>query len=267
MHSFEKQYLDLVIEVATEGEIREGRNGRTASVFGRSLTFNLDECFPLLQGRKIHYKGVFGELAAMLRQPSCVEDFERWGCNYWKQWADEDGELSLDYGNAWFNFDGVDQIAELKHMLRNDPTSRRMLINSWRPNRLRHLSLPCCHYSYQFYVDADSYLHMVWTQRSADVMVGIPSDAVFAAAWMIAIANEFNMVPGTCKMDFGDTHIYEEHFAGAVDYAQQCMSVDAPGPWWTCNTKTGEDFCLFQPDDIVVGDYKHQPAINFKVKA
>lgn len=268
MLPFELAYVNLVQEILLSGEKRTTRNGTTYSVFGRSLTADLTDGFPLLNGRQIFYKGVFGELAAMLRQPTCVADFERWGCNYWKAWADSDGELSLDYGNAWFNWNGVNQIAELKIALKHNPTSRRMIINSWRPDRLRHLSLPCCHYSYQFYVGKDSTLHMVWTQRSVDVMVGLPSDMVFAAAWLIAIANEFCLTPGTIKMDFGDCHVYEEHCSGAIDYVDAAIytAESAVPVRYKYARGLGADFTHFTPDDLKIYNYNPGPAIKFLLK-
>ena len=65
-----------------------------------------------------------------------MEDFEKFGCNYWKTWADENGKLVLDYGNAWFDFNGVDQIAALRKALKTNPTDRRMIVSAWRPDRL-----------------------------------------------------------------------------------------------------------------------------------
>jgi thymidylate synthase len=266
MQKFESDYVALIATVI-EGELRETRNGRTISIFGESLEFHLDDGFPILQGRQMFYTGVLGELAAMLRKPTCVADFERWGCNYWKNWADATGHLELDYGNAWFNWDGVDQVAELKRMLRDDPTNRRMLINSWRPDRLARLSLPCCHYSYQFYVEDGTYLNMIWTQRSADIMVGVPSDMIFAAAWLIAIAREFGLEPGRVKMDFGDVHIYEEHFGNASEYVKQAMFLTQyEEVQWTYTALPGADFCRFEPDDIVLHNYQHAPKLTFELK-
>ena len=95
MQQFEKDYAQLIQQVLTQGEKRHTRNGETTSIFGEVLKvpMNGDMIFPVLQGRHIYTKGVFGELAAMLRKPKRLSDFERWGCNYWKLWAKEDGTI------------------------------------------------------------------------------------------------------------------------------------------------------------------------------
>lgn len=268
MRPFEQDYAALVKEILVNGERRETRNYRTISLFGASLLIDLsDDGFPLLQGRKIHTRGILGEFAALIRQPTCVADFERWGCNYWKQWADSEGQLVLDYGNAWFDLNGYNQIEELKRCLREDLTNRRMIINSWRPDRLAELSLPCCHYSYQFYVRQGKTLDMVWTQRSADMMIGVPSDMVLAATWLITLANEFGFEPGTIKMDFGDVHIYEDHEAGALDYLRNCAEAKHSGDYvaWHLNSPDGQDFCKFKPDDLDLGNYNPMATIKFNL--
>lgn len=266
MRAFELDYYMLVEEVLANGEHRATRNADTIAVFGTSLTADLTtDGFPILAGRKLFPKGILGELAAMLRRPTCKEDFEKWGCNYWDLWSDEQGKLKLDYGNAWFDFNGFNQIREMKRLIKSDPTNRRIMINSWRPDRLAELSLPCCHYSYQFFIAENRQLNMVWTQRSVDVMIGLPSDLVFAAAWLIAIANEFHLTPGKIKMDFGDTHIYADHIDGARQYQRQAMDLDMGIVDYEFNVNPGKDFCDFEPQDLILNNYTPQPSISFKL--
>lgn len=267
MLNIERDYMNLVDYLLTKGQEKYGRNGRTMHSFGHSLSFDLRSEFPLLQGRKIFYMGVLGELAALLRRPKSVEDFKRWGCNYWGAWADADGKLELDYGNAWFDFNGFDQVAELRRLLRDDPTSRRMIINAWRPDRLGGLSLPCCHYSYQFNY-CDGVLDLIWAQRSADLMIGVPSDMVLAAVLLMIVANEFEMTPGKVKMDFGDVHIYEEHVMGALQYVRRDKELHSiPTPIVRLNVEAGTPFTDFIPDWVEVMLYTTvNPSITFLLK-
>ncbi len=265
MSPYEFNYSNLVSQVLEHGELRQTRNGITKSMFATCIQFTLEGGnFPLLQGRQIFYKGVLGELAAILRKPTTTADFAEFGCNYWKDWGDDAGNINIDYGNSWFNFNGFDQVAELKKLLKEDPTSRRMLISGWRPDAIHSLSLPCCHYSYQFYVRESGHIDMLWTQRSVDVMVGLPSDAVFAAAWLIALAKEFDLKPGIVTMQFGDTHIYQEHFEKAEEYLANTMVIQWPAPIYTY---TGEgDFTKFDPKDLEVLFYQHCGVIRFDLK-
>ena len=152
---FEQDYARLVRDILLTGDLRNTRNAPTIATFGKVLTVYdlMWGQFPILQGRKMYYKGVFGELAAFLKGPKTVKDFEREGCNYWFNWAEEDGSLNVDYGNAWLDFNGVNQLEAVLESLRTDPTGRRHIITGWRPDNLHNLSLPCCHLLYQWYVN------------------------------------------------------------------------------------------------------------------
>ena len=108
----ENVYINLVNKIMREGEMMEGRNGGCRFVTGEQIKFSCDR-MPLLTRRKIFYKGVVGELAAFFQRPEHVKDFEKRGCNYWKDWADKDGNLNIGYGNKWLNFDGVDQVKDV----------------------------------------------------------------------------------------------------------------------------------------------------------
>ena len=268
MQQFEVDYADLIQNIIINGVPKNTRNGLTKSVFGMSIVIDdLDIIFPIIQGRKMFPKGVLGELAAILRKPKCAQDFRDWGCNYWDLWCNTDGSINVDYGNAWFDFEGFDQIAQLKQSLANNPDDRRMIISGWRPNRLQELNLPCCHYSYQFYV-RKGILDMIWTQRSVDMMVGLPSDFIFAAAWLISIANEFNLTPGRIKFDLGDCHIYDEHTKGAYEYVHRVYTRTMKrAPTYEVTAQRGKDFCLFKPTDILLNEYDACPEIKFELKA
>lgn len=267
---FETEYAKAVERIINSGVHKEGRNGGTRSIFGMSLEIDLiSGHLPIIQGRKSYYKGVLGEFAALVRRPHSVADFEAWGCNYWKKWADEDGKLILDYGNAWFDFNGINQIAELKKTLRENPNDRRMIVNAWRPDRLGDLSLPCCHYSYQFNVE-NGRLNMIWTQRSADMMIGVPADMILAAIWVITLANEVGLEPGRIKMDLGDCHVYDEHLDNAIEYVDRVIGGDYKVGWsypgYTLLSPKGMDFCKFAPMDIIVQAYDSLGPLHFELK-
>jgi len=261
MNSYELQYKLIVKELLAEGKQTEGRNGKTLSSFAKTLSFDLEDGFPLLTGRKMFYKGVLGELAAMLRGPKALADFEAFGCNYWRDWAKPDGSINVDYGNTWIDFNGVNQLEEVLNMIKTDPTNRRMLITGWKPNNIKNLDLPCCHLLYQWYV-RDGKLDMMWYQRSADLMIGVPSDAILAAAWNIAMASETNLIPGKVTMVFGDTHIYDEHIEPAYEYLGREI-YRLPKFVYTGNTKVSE----WVPANLELREYIHDQPIKFELKA
>ncbi len=272
MNNFERDYASLVSRVLVVGEKRVGRNGGTRSLFGESFSFDMsgDSSFPLLLGRKIFYKGVLGELAAMLRGPKSLDDFEKFGCNYWELWAKDDRTINVDYGNLWVDWNGVNQLANLIDKLKNNSMDRRMIINSWKPDTLDQLDLPCCHYSYQWYVREGVYLDMIWTQRSCDTMIGLPSDIILAATWNILIANQVGLQPGKIKMDLGDTHIYEEHVESALRYRDNVLNKGITGcllPSYRLTAPLYMDCTKFEPHMLEVKNYAPIETISFELKA
>lgn len=275
MNQYERNYVALVRDVLYKGHMRAGRNGVTRSLFGRSFVVpDLHKSFPLLHGRKMHYAGVLGELAALIRGPKHVNDFKRFGCNYWDKFAAPDGSLVLDYGTQWLDFNGVNQLAMLIEGLQHDPYGRRHIINSWRPDRLADLTLPCCHFLYQFYVTHNNRLDMIWYQRSADMMIGVPSDVILAALLVLLISQEANLLPGEITMVLGDCHIYEEHVKGTQEYLNNTKYIDfGPHPIsYEFNPRSailewnygGKE--LFVPDHLKILDYNPMPHIDFELK-
>lgn len=271
MQQFEIKYVELIQEILQDGQLREGRNGNTRSVFGRTLDIDMSDNnkFPLLTGRRMYPDGVFGEFAALVRGPHHVDDFKAFNCNYWDLWADEQGYLNVDYGNAWKNFGGIDQMAQLKDKLINNPSDRRMIITGWNPVGMEGLSLPCCHLLYQWYVRDGIYLDMIWYQRSCDTMIGLPSDIILAATWNIMLANEVNLSPGNIKMVFGDTHIYEEHFDTAQDYCARVLFGEKKTamPRYEVLPTVGTPVEEFLPGMIKLKDYSPYPPIKFELKS
>lgn len=273
------QYAKLIDKILTNGEKRSTRAGDAYSIFGEVMSIDIYDHFPLLQGRKIFYKPVLGELAAFFRGPKHINDFKKFGCNYWDSWGATkeqvdkhnapsigvdiiEGGINVDYGNAWIDFNGVNQIEELIDKLRNNPTDRRLIVSGWRPDTIPSLSLPCCHMLYQWYVREGKYLDMVWYQRSVDVMVGLPSDIILASAWTIILANECGYKAGNIKLVLGDTHVYANHINGAVDYLR-ALNKTTSMEKAQYSIKTEARYDNFMPDDIEITNYVSMPPIKF----
>ena len=251
------------------GKLSDARNGNTKSVFGKTLEIDMTNSnqFPLITGRKMFYKGIFGEFAAFLKGPTSVKDFEDEGCNYWAKWARPDGELSLDYGNKWTHWEGVNQLAITIETLRGTPHGRRHLINAWDPYTVHNdtLDLPCCHYGYQWYVTASGHLDMIWIQRSVDLMIGLPSDIVLAALFNIMMAKLTGYKPGKIVMQLGDCHVYEEHERNAATYTGRVLFGTKP-KYPTYNVADFHDYWDFANDTISINDYNSRDAIKFELK-
>src|SRR5438874_8087452 len=132
-----RQYHDLLRHVLENGRPRTDRTGvGTISVFGAQARFDLRDGFPLLTTEKLHLKSIIYELLWFLRGETNVRYLNEHGVTIWDEWADEDGGLGPIYGAQWTNWRGLDgavinQIDRLIHEIRNNPTSRRLIVSAW----------------------------------------------------------------------------------------------------------------------------------------
>lgn len=211
-----KQYLDLCEHVLNNGTVKGDRTGTgTISTFGYQMRFNLEEGFPLVTTKKLHLKSIIYELLWFLKGDTNVRYLQENGVRIWNEWADENGELGPVYGHQWRSWTGadgktVDQISELIDQIKENPNSRRLLVNAWNVAEIDNMALPPCHCMFQFYV-ADGKLSCQLYQRSADVFLGVPFNIASYALLTLMIAQVCDLKPGEFIHTFGDVHIYQNH--------------------------------------------------------
>jgi thymidylate synthase len=102
-------------------------------------------------------------------------------------------------------------------------------------------------------------------------MIGIPADAILAALWLIALANETGLIAGEGTMHFADTHIYEEHKEKAVQLAQLYSDASyydgIPVTKWRYTAEPGKKLVDFLPSDVSLINYKaFGPKVDFILK-
>ena len=270
--NFEQEYLRLGMEIINEGEEVTGRNGVTRQLFGRSLVFDMMKEFPIITTRKSFYKSALGEFAAFMNAPfDNIQHMKDFGVNYWDLWSGSTGNLNIDYGNEGerkLNANGDTQMSEIIRLLKDDPHSRRIILNYWNPDHLydtdNPLSLPCCWYSIQFHVRKNRYLDIVWNQRSADWAIGVQADAILASMFSLIIGNQVGLLPGRVVMNFGNAHLYKEHWD---DFKLQALRIPYDSPNWTFRGDKGMDYKEFRPDMFELLDYEHHSAIKYLLKA
>ena len=215
-----KQYLNLLREIRDHGSRKSDRTGTgTLSVFGHQLRCDLGVGFPLLTTKKLHLRSIVHELLWLLNGDTNVGYLNEHGVSIWDEWADSDGELGPIYGaqwRAWPTSDGqhIDQIEQALHLIRTDPTSRRIIVSAWNVAQLGEMALSPCHVLFQFYV-ADGRLSCQLYQRSADVFLGVPFNIASYALLVILMAQQTKLQPGELVWTGGDCHLYLNHLAQA----------------------------------------------------
>ena len=79
----DEQYLNLVNEILEKGVEKDTRAGKTLSLFGKQLKFNLKEGLPMLTTKKIFAKGVIHELLWFLKGDTNIKYLVDNGVHIW----------------------------------------------------------------------------------------------------------------------------------------------------------------------------------------
>ena len=258
-----KQYLDLLNRIMTEGVRKEDRTGTgTISVFGHQMRFNLEEGFPLLTTKKLHLKSIIHELLWFLKGDTNVKYLQENGVRIWNEWADENGDLGHIYGYQWrswpdYNGGHIDQISEVIDQIKNNPNSRRIIVNAWNVADLGNMNLPPCHMFFQCYV-ADGKLSLQMYQRSADTFLGVPFNIASYALLLMMMAQVTGLKPGEFIHTTGDTHLYLNHLE---QVKLQLSREPRPLPKMKINPDVKSLFD-FKYEDFELVDYDPHPHIK-----
>ncbi len=261
-----RQYLDLLQHILDKGSEKTDRTGTgTISVFGYQMRFDLQEGFPLVTTKKLHLKSIIYELLWFLNGDTNVKYLQDKGVRIWNEWADENGSLGPIYGKqwvAWETKDGhsINQIEQAVRQLKNNPDSRRIIVNAWNVADLPDMRLSPCHAMFQFYV-ADGKLSCQLYQRSADVFLGVPFNIASYALLSMMMAQVCGLGLGDFIHTFGDVHIYSNHIE---QVKLQLSRAPRPLPTMSINPAV-KDIFSFQYEDFSLVDYDPHPHIRAEV--
>ena len=198
MNNLDKQYLDLLHAINEYGVVKKDRTGTgTRSIFGYTIRHNMQDGFPLLTTKKMHWKSIVTELLWFLRGDTNIKFLVDNDCHIWNgdaykrftYYTDEEtsierfieliktddefakkwGELGPIYGKQWRSWstypsdyltNPIDQIANLINDLKTNPDSRRLMVSAWNVGELDQMVLPPCHYGFQVYTR-----ELTWEER------------------------------------------------------------------------------------------------------
>lgn len=261
-----RQYLDLLQHILDNGTTKDDRTGTgTISVFGYQMRFDLQEGFPLLTTKKLHLRSIIYELLWFLNGDTNVKYLQENKVRIWNEWADENGELGPIYGKQWVRWETTDgrhinQIQKAVDNIRNNPDSRRIIINAWNVGELDEMALTPCHALFQFYV-AGGRLSCQLYQRSADVFLGVPFNIASYALLTLMMAQVCDLEPGEFIHTFGDVHLYNNHIEQAK---LQLTREPRPLPQMKLNPAVHNIF-EFKFEDFQLTGYDPHPHIKAQV--
>ena len=258
-------------------------------MFNHSLKCDLREGFPLLT-TKVFLRGIIEELLFFIRGDTITSKLSNKSINIWKGNTSAEflkdrnldyaeGVMGPMYGFQWRNFNkkyfvdnlgkpytindggGIDQLANVIHLIKNDPTSRRILMTSFNPEQSDEGVLyPCHSIILQFYVDGE-YLDLFCYNRSQDLFLGTPFNIASSALLLSIISNITNKTPRYLHITMGDIqHIYESHIKCVK---QQLEKIKYKLPILTITQKIELDGIEnINKDIFIVEDYKHNGNIK-----
>ena len=230
------RYLNLLQKILDEGEVKEDRTGTgTRSFFGHQMRFNLNDGFPLLTTKKIFFKGVVHELLWFLNGSTDNNELKDNGVHIWDEWEDESGDLGPIYGYQWRQWldqnsgESIDQIQNVIDQLRNNPSSRRIIVSAWNVADLpdesispqdnvknNKMALAPCHALFQFFVSQGALSCQLY-QRSCDTFLGLGFNIASYSLLTHMLAQQCDLNVGDFIWTGGDVHLYLNHMEQAKE--------------------------------------------------
>jgi len=218
------------------------------------------------------------------------------------------GSIGKGYGHQWLNcgggvekftdkmgntslkiIQGVNQIDDVIDQLKNNPDSRRIIVDSWNPVDLPEMLLPPCHMMFQFSTykmspkeklddfrknhnkpsilksELDKYpdrkLSLQMYIRSQDCYLGNPFNVAEYSLLLHMVAQVVHMVPDELIYTIGDAHLYNN----SIEATKTIIQRDSyPLPILKIN-KNIESIYDFRYEDIVIENYQSHPNIKVDV--
>jgi len=296
MKTIDESYKELLKTILEKGVKKSDRTGTgTISMFGYQMSHNMQDGFPILTTKKVHWKSVVTELLWFLRGDTDVKFLVDNNCNIWngdlckkyntlnailRQGSDVTNEeftkmlkdpekyeelkkrgftdLGPIYGKQWSN-----QFDAIINELTKNPDSRRLLIDSWTYSELGTMVLPPCHYAFQLWSklndNGQRELSLMFNMRSWDVFLGGPFNLASYGLLLSILCEMLDMVPGQLIVNSADTHLYLNHLDAVNEFLSTSHNSQYPNVKFNKSLKGYNSIIELannlEPDDIVLEGY------------
>lgn len=229
MTEADKNFIDTCKEILENGYSSEGTGVRTrwqdgtvadyVSIVGVTNKYDVGKEFPMitLRNNTNTVKRAIDELLWIWQKKSNrIEDLNS---HIWDQWAGEDGTIGKAYGyqmSKKYQFktknglESMDQVDYMLYLLKNNPSSRRIMTNIFNFEDLKDMNLEPCAFGTQWLVKGDK-LHLILNQRSQDMLAANGWNTMQYAALLCMVAQCVGLKVGTLTHNIGDCHIYIRH--------------------------------------------------------
>jgi thymidylate synthase len=284
----ETAYLTLMRRILETGQSNDDRTGvGTLSLFGEMLKFNLRDTFPISTTKRIFFRAVFEELMFYISGKTDNKILQDKGIHVWdgnttKEFLQkrglghyQEGDLGQTYGFNMRHFGGeykgcqfeygldvgYDQLANLIHLLKTDPASRRLIIDLWDPASIHKAALPSCLCKYQFNVNTEKKeLNLAIYLRSSDYFLANNWNTCTGAIFVHLLCNleGIDLTPGDLTVFIADAHLYKSHLE---QVKENLARTPYPFPKLLIREKKA-DITKFTFDDLQLIGYRAHPNIK-----
>ena len=277
MTEADKQFIETCKEIIKNGYSSEGTHVRTRwqdgeeanyySIIGVQNKYDVGKEFPMitLRNNTNTIKNAIDEILWIWQKKSNkISDLNS---HIWDQWAGEDGTIGKAYGyqlGKKYQFktkDGIkemDQVDYLLYLLKNDPSSRRMLTNLFNHQELKDMNLEPCAFGTQWLVKGGK-LHLILNQRSQDMLAANGWNVMQYSALLCMFAQVAGLEVGTLTHNIGDCHIYDRHIP-LVEKLLEAECVDVH-PKLIIKNPT-KDFYQFKVEDFELQGYDYNKEVK-----
>ena len=279
MTQADKNFIETCKEILENGFSSKGTNVRTKwedgteanyySIVGVTNKYDVEKEFPMITLRnnsKTVYRAIDEVLWIWQKKSNRILDLNS---HIWDQWARKDGTIGKAYGYQMgkkYEFktkDGIqkmDQVDFVLYLLKNDPSSRRIMTNIFNHSELKDMALEPCVYGTQWLVK-EGKLHLILNQRSQDMLAANGWNTMQYAALQCLFAKVCGLGIGTLTHNIGDCHIYDRH----IPLVEKLLNADTV----ECTPKLiinrdSDNFYKYKVEDFEIQnyDYNHEVKIG-----
>ena len=271
-------YLNQLQYVLDHGVKKGDRTGvGTISCFGLHARYAMADGFPAVTTKRLVWKSILSELLWFISGSDNIYDLKTylksnrlWDGNY-EDYLNRlgrdknDGNMGRIYGVQWRRWKGangkvVDQLQNAIELIRENPESRRIMVNAWNAAEIGSLdvALPPCHNFFQFYV-AEGKLSLQMYQRSCDMFLGVPLNIASYSVLLHMVAKITGLVPYEFIHVLGDAHIYLNHLDAVK---KQLSRKPYPLPELRIKDRGQTEIDHFEMDDFELINYQHHDTIR-----
>lgn len=240
MQQVDQIYKDLVNTIIDEGRMdtgdvrahyADGTPSYTKQILNWSAVFKPEDGIPILHSKRVAMKSFTAEIDWIWRLMSNdVKVLNELGSKVWDEWQLEDGTIGPAYGAQLAKkcrriedptrmlltnppqkaYKKVNQVEFIIDQIKNNPRSRRIMTSLYDVDDLDDMALEPCVFMTNWQVEDDT-LHLIVTQRSADVALGLPSNWFEYSLLHHRIAQVTSKKVGNLYWNIFNAHIYDRH--------------------------------------------------------